>query len=131
MRKLIVFLLPVFILSCKKDTPAGIRGVWVEKTLRVDTMTFDNSSLSADPSTFYLRSRPYWDLALNPDYPINHSAIYRYKIDGDTMRLNSFYSSYSGLYPYSFKTYNSTSFTIGKFYNRSGLPALLEFERIE
>src|SRR5258707_15478648 len=123
MRKLLIFLLPVLVASCKKDSKGTLEGVWIEKTLRSDTLEFDNSN-------FKLKSASYWDLAQNPTYPINHSAIYRYEIGTDTIKLNSFYSSYSGLFAYKFKFNSPTDFIIGKFYSRTALPAILEFEKI-
>jgi hypothetical protein len=128
MRKLLIFLFPVLIASCKKDSSAGtLEGVWIEKNFRLDTLDFDNPITK---SSFKLRSASYWDLAQNPTHPINHSAIYRYEIETDTIKLNSFYSSYSGLFAYKFKFNSPTDFIIGKFYNRTSLPAIPEFEKI-
>jgi hypothetical protein len=129
MRKCLIFLLPVVIASCKKDSSGGpMQGVWVEKNFRLDTVEFNNSFTG---SSFKLRSAAYWDLSQNPAYPINHSSIYRYEIYPDTIKLNSLYSSYSGLFAYKFKLNTSSSFIIGKFYSRTALPAILEFEKIQ
>jgi len=119
MRKLTIFLSAVLVIACNKDKSASsLHGTWVEKTMRLDTLDFgDNAFLFSDHKIFYLRSNPYWDM-------------YRYNIDGDTIRLNSMNSSYGGLFPYSFKINSTVSFTIGKFYNRAGLPATLEFVKI-
>lgn len=125
MRKLLVFFLfPILVASCKKEAESSLRGVWIEKSLRLDTLEFDNAN-------FKLRSSAYWDLSQNPNFPINHSAIYRYQLDNDSIRLNSFYSSYSGLFAYKFKLNSSTDLIIGKFYSRTSLPAILEFEKIQ
>ena len=116
MRKWLIFLLPVLIASCKKDSSSGpMQGVWVEKNFRLDTIEFNNSFTG---SSFKLRSVPYWDL-------------YRYEIYPDTIKLNSLSSSYSGLFAYKFKLNTPSSFTIGKFYSRTALPAMLEFEKIQ
>jgi hypothetical protein len=128
MRKWLIFLLPVLIASCKKDNASGpMQGIWVEKNLRLDTVEFNNVFTG---SSFKLRSAAYWDLSQNPTYPINHSSIYHYEIYQDTIKLNSINSSYSGLFAYKFNLNTSSSFIIGKFYSRTALPAILEFERI-
>ena len=115
MRKLAIFLSAALVIACNKDkSESSLHGAWVEKTMRLDTMDFSNSFLFSDYKTFYLS---YW-------------GPYRYTLDGDTIRLNNMNSSYSGLFPYSFKINSTVNFTIGKFYNRPGLPATLEFVKI-
>jgi len=118
MRKLLLFILPLFIITaCKKETTSdSLEGLWIETTLRLDTIDFDGGSFGSTPA-FDLRSQPY-------------RSLYNYSLRTDSIRLRSFFSSYSRFYSYFFRREDSRRFTIGNFYNRPGLPTRIRFERI-
>ncbi len=66
-RKYLLFLLlAVSVIACKKKTiqlPL-LQGLWIEKTLRLDSIEFDNSfSINQNKYSFYLKSRPYMDVS--------------------------------------------------------------------
>ncbi|MEO7313507.1 MAG: hypothetical protein ABIX01_24200 [Chitinophagaceae bacterium] len=135
MRKL--FPAIVFILLgtvCKKPTiaPLPLSGIWVEKSLRMDTLDFEtqNQGVFSGP-TIFLRSSPYSDPVLNPAYPTNHSSIYQYNLVGDTLHLKNFVSSSSLFVPFHcVLSAGSNELRIDKFYNRRSLAAVVLFEKV-
>ena len=116
MKKLAIFLFAVLLISCSKDE-SGIpfKGIWVEKTQRLDTMEFGSLYMSC-LECFYLRSQQ-----LNTGY--------NFKIKTDTILLERFGSS-GGLSAYYFKENNTNQFTISNFFQRPTLPAMVQFEKI-
>src|SRR5215471_18608685 len=104
----------LIVASCRKvKTTRDIDGVWVEKTLRLDTIDFN---LTFFDSSFMLRPQPY-------------GGIFDYRLQpGNSIGLRNIISAYSGFSSYYFKQDNSSEFSIGKFYNRPGLPATLQFQ---
>jgi hypothetical protein len=130
------FLFAISIMACKKNAThvPPLQGLWIEKSLRLDSMDFSNTFPSTDENkfSFDLKSRPYIDVSQNPNYPINHSAGYRYYLEGQYIFLNSFYSSSTYYSKYDFQlSDDKRSFTIKRFYSRNSLPAFIEFERIK
>jgi len=119
MRKLLLFLIPLFAISaCKKETASeNLVGLWIETTMRLDTIDFDNGRLYSSTPSFDFRSQPY-------------RSLYNYSLQTDSIRLRSIFSSYSGFYSYFYRREESRRFTIDNFYNRPGLPARIRFERI-
>ncbi|MBN8836425.1 MAG: hypothetical protein J0I09_04165 [Sphingobacteriia bacterium] len=144
MRKLISFVCALLffasIISCTRNTvyipgngmPAG---VWVENSLRLDTLDFD--SFPKDTAALYpkviFKSRPFIDLTINPTYPVNSSTIYSYYYKNDSVYLYSTLSSYFAFKPYHFQLNGSnSSFRVEKFYTRTGLnQSFLTFEKIK
>lgn len=125
--------------SCnKKNEPTKdiLEGVWVETTLRLDTLDFTINQFIDNGSGYKaadFKTNSYSDTVLNPNYPVNHSSQYNYFINqGNTaLNLRSFYSSFSGFQQYNFTINNSLNrFTVQKFYTRRSLPPAIEFERI-
>jgi hypothetical protein len=117
MRKIVVFLFAVLIISCRKESGEGsFRGIWVEKTLRLDTLEF-NPAVSSSLQSVYLSS------------PQTHIG-YSYQIKTDSILLKSF-ASPGGFNSYYFNFNNSKKFTINNFFQRPALPATIQFEKIE
>ena len=121
--------------ACKKSNSKQlVFGVWVEKSLRLDTLDFDIQNLidATEPTVNFL-SKPYTDTVLNPVFPVSHASLYNYLLNDNktNIQLRSHFRSSTGYDSYSilFST-NGTAFTIGKFYNRRSLPAVIEFEKI-
>ncbi|MES2776975.1 MAG: hypothetical protein V4722_22550 [Bacteroidota bacterium] len=130
-----LFIVMIFVgTACKKTKIDldNLSGIWVEKTLRLDTLDFDRQHQAGlSLPSVYLRSRPYNDPALNPNYPINHSNIYQYYFSGDTMHLRSFVSSSSLYVPFHCELVaGAGAIRIAKFYNRQSLPSVIEFQKI-
>ena len=120
MKKLAIFLFAALIIYCKKDKlkdiPTALTGLWVEKTLRLDTMEF-NSFLASSTQSIYFRSQQSFK-------------GYHYQIKTDSILLLSFGSS-SGFNSYYFNFNNSNNFTVSNFFQRSALPATVQFEKIK
>lgn len=122
-------------MSCKKNLSKVLpQGVWVEKSLKFDTLIFDNKFELRDEGKFSFtqKSKPYMDATQNPTYPINHSGFYSYYFEGEYINLRSFLSSSTRYNKYDFNiSTDGKSFSIGRFYSRNQLPAILEFEKVE
>ena len=121
--------------SCSKDTnpPSPVQGIWIEKTLRLDTLDFDKISSSADYSTTYFGSKSFIDTSLNPKYPIINTTFFYYYLKTDSIYLRNFFSSSLSFQPYKFQiSSDQKSLLITKFYTRTGLTlSILEFDRIK
>ena len=122
MKKLIIFLFIILIISCGKNkssdaltNPENLTGLWVEKTLRLDTMEF-NSFLASSTQSIYFRSQ-------------QNFKGYHYQIKADSILLLSFGSS-TGFVPYYFNFNNPKQFIISNFFQRPGLPATIQFQKI-
>lgn len=147
MKSLLLFTLLALAIACKKDgkeanffaDSKSSRGIWVEKSLRLDTLDFDSGpkleAIYANSSSVVFKSKAYIDTAVNPDYLINHSAIYSYYFADtsvNTIYMRSMLSSSSFYTKYSFVvSADRKSFTIQRFYGRNTLPGLIEFERVQ
>jgi hypothetical protein len=141
MKLLLLLCLTVLLAAaCKKDKVpftyvfAHNDSMYVEKSQRLDTIDFNfpHEFTPGQGPMFYFRSKPYMDLTQNPDYPVNHSSIYDYRINGDTLLLRSMLSSYSGFYKYDFRWGSDhRSFTVKRFYNRKSLPDVIEFIKLK
>lgn len=130
--KLLLFILVAGACSCSKSSSSiELKGRWIEKSQRLDTIDFEPPFAGAfdQKKGFLLKSRPYMDITLNPTYPINPSSIFSYYTQGDSMYIYNSLMSAMIYRPYVFSA-NANSFTIGKFYLRNSLPAQLEFERL-
>ena len=117
MRKMVIFLFAVLIISCRKENAEGsFQGIWVEKTLRLDTLEF-NPLISSSHQSVYLRSQQSY-------------IGYSYQIKTDSILLKSFGSS-GGFNSYYFNFNNSKIFTISNFFQSPALSAMIQFEKIE
>ncbi len=117
MSKMVIFLFAVLIISCRKENAeSSFQGIWVEKTLRLDTLEF-NPLISSSFQSIYLRSQQ------------SHIG-YNYQIKSDSIFLKTFGSS-GGFNSYYFNIDNSKKITISNFYQRPALPATIQFEKIE
>lgn len=123
--------------SCTKDKQANAKymnGVWIESSLRLDTLDFDKQSLMGfenDPSVVSFRSRPYKDITINPDYPVNHSGIYNYYLEGNKIFMRNLISSSTYYQQYYFAmASNQQSFTVLRFYGRKELADTIRFDRL-
>lgn len=144
--RLTCFLLLVFIAgsySCSKkkdsDEPSvgAYRGIYVESTLRKDTIDFTRGwteyvyrdfPANRIAGIFYLGFK--WERT--PGTEEKYEEVYTYLREGFKMKLSSTRSSTLTPSPVVFKwNQYDKSFTIGKFYNREGLPDVLVFEKID
>ena len=124
--------------GCSKDKkPKQVfYGVWVETTLRLDTLDFEFATLngwSGEHSAFNFSTNTYLDTLLNPFHPVNHSDIYEYFFNTtiDEINMKGMLSSSSTFLQHQFNVAtDKRSFTIEKFYARRSLPATVEFVRI-
>jgi hypothetical protein len=130
----------VLFFSCNKNKDKAriaFSGVWVETTLRKDTLDFEADKLIDRGSGYAMivfNSNTYTDTVLNPNYPVNHSTLYNYYFsDGmNKIYMKDMLSSNSNFPVYNFiLAANKLRFTIDKFYMRRSLPAIIEFERIK
>jgi hypothetical protein len=138
MRVFIILILIVgCLISCKKDdkkTSKRLSGIWVETSLRVDTLDFNYMDLidkSSDNSLVVFKSRPYTDVSINPDYPVNHSSWFDYYFKQNKIFMRSMLSSSSFFGEYDFLMEpNQQMFSIKRFYGRKSLPETIRFERL-
>jgi hypothetical protein len=118
-------------LSCKKESyVVKIQDIYVEETLRLDTMDFSiNNRVDATGFYFELKATPFNDSLYT--YPIRNAALYDCKILGNRIEVKSLFSS-SNLYQNLsfFLEANKNSFIIDKFYIRSSLPNSLKFVKL-
>lgn len=129
----------LLVASClKKSTPipTTLSGVWVETTLRLDTLDFEVNTLIDNSSGYAVanfNTNSYSDTILNPNYPVNHSSIYNYYLNATNSKIfmRSMLSSFGGFSQYNLNMQgNQQRFSIDKFYTRRALPATIEFLRI-
>jgi hypothetical protein len=140
MRLISFLLICVLFFSCNKnkdEVRPTFSGVWVETTLRKDTLDFDADKLIDKGSVYTMvvfNSNTYTDTVLNPSYPVNHSTLYNYYFSDGTNKIymKDILSSNSNFPVYNFTlAANKFRFIIDKFYMRRSLPAIIEFERIK
>lgn len=133
-------LLFVMLFSCNKNKDqanTAFSGVWIETTLRKDTLDFEADKLidrGTGDAMVVFNSNIYSDTVLNPNYSINHSTLYNYYFSDGTNKIymKDILSSNSNFPVYNFTLAASKlRFTIDKFYMRRSLPAIIEFERIK
>jgi hypothetical protein len=137
--RLLFLILPVcFFVSCQKQKskPVAFQGVWVESSLRLDTLDFEYGNLidwSGVGLILDFRTNIYVDTVLNPNFPVSHSGSYTYYFSNDKkiIYLRNFNSSstYFGTFTFTLSA-DLKRFIIDKFYNRRALPAVIEFVRI-
>ena len=139
MRTFIFILALGFLLnSCSKQkrNKQAFYGVWVETTLRLDTLDFEFGNRvdwSGDYSALQFSTNTYTDTVLNPYYPVNHSDTYEYFFNNTMSQINmrGSVSSSTNFGVLSFAlSGNKQRFSISKFYFRRSLPAVIEFVRI-
>ena len=119
MKQLVVSILLSLVISCKKDADEdSFKGVWVEKTMRLDTVEF-NSILSSTHQSLYLRSQS----------PVI-SMGYNYQVKTDSLLLKSFPSP-GPFVSYYFNFNSSKEFTISNFFMRPGLSSVVRFEKMK
>ena len=136
MKLVIVIILTAFLIACAKDTtlitPSGI---WVEQSLRLDTFDFaagDTLGTYRGYKTLRFKCKPFSDVSINPNYPINNSASYAYYYTSDSLFLLNFISSSLTFQKCKFQMAdNQQTFYVSRFYNRNLLPATLTFEKIK
>ena len=122
MKKLIISLFIILIISCEKNNSpdaftvaTSLTGVWVEKTLRLDTMEFNSLLASSHQSVYYKSQQNFKG--------------YTYRLNTDSILLQSFDFS-SGSVSCYFNFNNLKQFVISKFFQRSSLPATVQFQKI-
>jgi hypothetical protein len=132
---LLPFVYFALITSCKKsttDSNNNLNGIWVEKTLRLDTIDFTiNDLLDATTASFEFKCKPFIDSSISTIHVIYNSSIYNYKLESNTIALLPITSS-SLIYKTVEFSLSATknAFTVGKFYIRSSLPNVLEFVKL-
>jgi hypothetical protein len=140
MRYINFILLLVLLFSCNKNKDkksTAFNGVWVETTLRKDTLDFEAYKLIDRGSGYAMavfNSNTYTDIVLNPSYPVNHSTSYSYYFNEamNGIYMKDILTSNNRFPMYSFTlSASKLRFTIDKFYMRRLLPAVVEFERIK
>ena len=123
--------------SCKKDKAASpdFKGIWVETSLRLDTIDVINVPSGEDWNGnhyFTLRSGAYAAPALSNFYLQPHSLPFAYYFGNDSIRIHNAFSATLNYPSYNFKWGTDyKTFTVGRFYLRNVLPASLVFERIK
>lgn len=124
-------------IACKKSVNNKIpfEGVWVERSLRLDTLDFDYANhvdYGGEHTPLYFSTNTYVDSVLNPTFLVSHTAQYSYYFNKDKSRiyLRTAFSSSSFYGEYKFKQTEDKKFEIDKFYLRRSLPATIEFVRI-
>ena len=124
MKFLNLFVIVALICSCNRNATAPATtvstGVWVETSLRLDTLDFDSwTSLISSSSipNIHFRSQPFNDPAL-ASYTINLSNIlsYHYK-SSDTLSLRYYTSSSLMFNDNYFERINNNTFKIKDFIN--------------
>lgn len=135
MRLLLLILTLTLAIACKKEgkTPTLIDGVWIEKSQRLDTLNFNGPEPGFDDKpSVWLKARPFMDPAISTVYTQKYSSIYSYYFEQGRIRMRNFVSSSMtyGSYEFSWKA-DRKSFTIKKFYGRTSLPDILEFEELK
>lgn len=117
MKILAVFLLGLLFFTCKKDAAENsFSGIWVEKSMRQDTVEFNPIYASSTQSVYYrAQSSP---------------TGYFYQVKTDSILLKGFGSS-GPFNPYYFNFNGTKEFTISNFFMRPGLPAIVRFEKIK
>jgi hypothetical protein len=139
MKPIIVLALLLFAgYSCKKEMQKSeiFSGVWVESSLRLDTLDFESANLidyAGENDPVFFQTNTYSDPVLNPSFPVNHSSLYDYYFNKgmDRIYLRSFLSSSSAHNSYRIQLSDDQKrFTAEKFYPRRALPDVIEFVRI-
>jgi hypothetical protein len=123
------------VISCKKSTTDSgniLNGVWVEKTLRLDTIDFTiNNLVDATTPSFEFKSNPFIDSSISTIHPIYNGTIYYYKLEPNAIELLPMTSSSLVYRTVGFTIANNKNeFTIGKFYIRSSLPDTIGFIKL-
>ncbi|MDI9364194.1 MAG: hypothetical protein QM541_04525 [Flavobacterium sp.] len=136
MKLVIVILFVTFFITCTKDnTPVTLSGIWVEQSLRLDTFDFvagDTLGTYRGYKTLGFKCKPFSDVSINPNYPINNSAFFAYYYTADSLFLLNFISSSLTFQKCKFQmSTNQQTFNVSRFYNRNSLPATLTFEKIK
>ena len=118
--------LVVFVISaCTKDKASSPGyGVYIEKSLRLDTINFN---LYKDPATG--EYAPMFDLRSNGRFPLLYS--YEFKDDSICV-INLLSSAYHGnIFQYFQWSVNKRSFKTKKFFGRDALPDIVEFVKLK
>ncbi|NML22686.1 hypothetical protein HHL16_17515 [Pseudoflavitalea sp. G-6-1-2] len=146
-RYAVLLLVVLALAACQKNGPDSLErtfsadgpylGVWIEKSQRKDTLNFDTPKALLDrvpwrpPSnagTFILSSQSYKDYDGSERSP---SGIYSYYRTKDSIYLYSFYNAATKYTAYEFRLSNDhKSLAIDHFFERPGIPEMIEFERI-
>ena len=119
----IFFLFFILLFSCEKDDhqTSELKGVWIEKSLRNDTIIFDSPEYDFGGNWFELRRGVM--LSTGP---------YEYKLMEDSISIHWMLSSCTCWRTYYFKPYPlKNELRIGKFYYSEELKAeILVFESL-
>jgi hypothetical protein len=135
---IILFAAGLLAMGCRKSKKAEtpFTGVWVESSLRLDTLDFEAQNLmdlAGDYPLVSFQTNVYSDPVLNPNYLVSHSDHYSYYFTDNNSRINLrgmlSSSSYFNTYNFSLAS-GGQRFTVDKFYGRRSLPAVIEFVRI-
>lgn len=127
---LVLCLVAVASCSKKNENTEVLSGVWVESSLRHDTIRFDAENWSDNERIFDFRSKPFVESVGSSD-TVRLSNMYRFKLTTDSVSMIYLYSSSMLYHNFAFTMKTPTQFTIGRFYNRKSLPVQLEFVRID
>lgn len=135
---ILMFAFALMVGACKKSTNNKIpfEGVWVESSLRLDTLDFDYAKrldYGGEHTPLYFSTNTYFDSVLNPVFPVFHTTEYSYYFNKDKSSIfmrNWLISSSTNYGEYKFKQIGDKKFEIDKFYLRRSLPATIEFVRI-
>lgn len=126
MKPVISLILLSLLLSCSKNSTTILppSGIWIEQSLRLDTLDFESANgtfTSSGYSTLLFKSNPpsFWSIS-------------SYYFKTDSIFLRSFLSSSTLFASYKFQmATNQQTFNVSRFYNRNSLPATLTFEKIK
>ncbi len=134
MKYYLFFLIGIIFWSCKKKKVINgyPNGIYVEETLRLDTMDFTINTFIDATSLWFNFKQPI-NLTL-PPYPTlgNNNGLYEFQIkNNNTIDLRSMLSSNSNFQNYYFNWQNNNSFfEMDKFYIRPNLPNKLKFIKL-
>lgn len=133
MKLITCLLLLMLIGSCTRNVNSisQIQGLWVEKTLRLDTLDFDAHQFSSNNySSVLFNSQPFMDTSVSSSL-IHLSAAYLYYYKTDSICMYNMISSAFLFRSYSFVREGTETFKVTRFYQRNALPSTIEFERIK
>jgi hypothetical protein len=132
--KTLFFLVSCMVLfSCKKENslPKFPQGIYVEQTMRLDTMDFTINNVVLDGTVPQFKFNAPIDLT-NPIAPVIQNSIFQFIIkSNNSIDLLNFLSSNSNYVNYYFNWQTeANSFEIDKFFTRNNLPTRLRFVKL-
>lgn len=143
----VLMLMVTALAACQKSGPDALErtfqangpylGIWIEKTQKKDTINFDTPKAlleqvpwrpPSNAGTFIMSSQSYKDYDGSDRSP---SGIYSYYRVKDSIYLYSFFNAATKYTAYEFRLSDDhKTLAIDQFYDRPGIPEMVEFMRI-